>query len=206
MQIYHFAPVIVGLFRLWGRTLRFREYHSYVTLPREGEEKQSLIVALWHDELFPLVYLHRNNGFVAMISSSKDGEILARAMERLGYATVRGSSSRQGLKALLTAFKEVTNKGNHVILTVDGPRGPRHEAKAGAIFLASKAQVPILPVRVRMSRTKVFEKAWDRFQLPFPFARCEVTYGEPYMVPPTLKGASLLREQEHLTAVLEALV
>jgi hypothetical protein len=169
------------------------------------EQGQSIIFALWHDELFPLTYLHRNEGVVAVVSSSKDGEILARVMERLGFGTVRGSSSRKGLKALLAALKEVRTKGRHVVLTVDGPRGPRHQAKPGAVFLASKAGVPILPVRVRISRAKIFEKAWDRFQLPLPFARCEAIYGEPYQVPEKLDASSLAAEQDRLTKKLEAL-
>jgi hypothetical protein len=106
---------------------------------------------------------------------------------------------------MLAALKEVRTKGRHVVLTVDGPRGPRHQAKPGAVFLASKAGVPILPVRVRISRAKIFEKAWDKFQLPLPFARCEAIYGEPYQVPEKLDASTLAAEQDRLTAKLEAL-
>jgi hypothetical protein len=204
MQLYHLAPVVSGLFKLWGSTLRFSRT-NYQAMTSMEEQGQSIIFALWHDELFPLTYLHRNEGVVAVVSSSKDGEILARVMERLGFGTVRGSSSRKGLKALLAALKEVRTKGRHVVLTVDGPRGPRHQAKPGAVFLASKAGVPILPVRVRISRAKIFEKAWDRFQLPLPFARCEAIYGEPYQVPEKLDASSLAAEQDRLTKKLEAL-
>jgi hypothetical protein len=196
--------VVSGLFKLWGSTLRFSRT-NYQAMTSMEEQGQSIIFALWHDELFPLTYLHRNEGVVAVVSSSKDGEILARVMERLGFGTVRGSSSRKGLKALLAALKEVRTKGRHVVLTVDGPRGPRHQAKPGAVFLASKAGVPILPVRVRISRAKIFEKAWDRFQLPLPFARCEAIYGEPYQVPEKLDASSLAAEQDRLTKKLEAL-
>ena len=204
MQLYHLAPVVSGLFRLWGSTLRFSRV-NYQAMTSMEEQGRSMIFALWHDELFPLTYLHRNEGVVAVVSSSKDGEILARVMEGLGYGTVRGSSSRKGLKALLAAMKEVRTKGRHVVLTVDGPRGPRHQAKPGAIFLASKAQVPIMPVRVRISRAKVFDKAWDKFQLPMPFARCEAIYGEPYMVPAKLNASTMAGEQERLAAALESL-
>ncbi|WP_462324990.1 lysophospholipid acyltransferase family protein [Desulfoplanes sp.] len=205
MQLYHLAPVVSGLFRLWGSTLRFSRV-NYQAMTSMEEQGQSMIFALWHDELFPLTYLHRNEGVVAVVSSSKDGEILAKVMERLGYGTVRGSSSRKGLKALLAALKEVRTGGRNVVLTVDGPRGPRHQAKPGAIFLASKAQVPIMPVRIRISRAKVFHKAWDKFQLPLPLARCEAVYGEPYMVPETLNASTMAGEEERLTATLESLV
>jgi len=205
MHCFHLAPVVSGLFRLWGSTLRFTRV-NYEAMTSRTQQGQSMIFALWHDELFPLTYLHKNEGVVAVVSSSKDGEILARVMERLGYGTVRGSSSRKGLKALLAALKEVQVKGHHVVLTVDGPRGPRHQAKPGAIFLASKAQVPIMPVRVRISHAKVFHKAWDRFQLPLPGARCEAVYGEPYMVPPKLNASILAEEQQRLTTILEGMV
>jgi lysophospholipid acyltransferase (LPLAT)-like uncharacterized protein len=196
--------VVSGLFKLWGSTLRFSRT-NYQAMTSMEEQGQSIIFALWHDELFPLTYLHRNEGVVAVVSSSKDGELLARVMEGLGFGTVRGSSSRKGLKAMLAALKEVRTKGRHVVLTVDGPRGPRHQAKPGAVFLASKAGVPILPVRVRISRAKIFEKAWDKFQLPLPFARCEAIYGEPYQVPEKLDASTLAAEQDRLTAKLEAL-
>jgi hypothetical protein len=204
MQLYHLAPLVSGLFSLWGSTLRFSRT-NYQAMTSMEEQGQSMIFALWHDELFPLTYLHRHEGVVAVVSSSKDGEILARVMERLGFGTVRGSSSRKGLKALLAALKEVRTKGRHVVLTVDGPRGPRHQAKPGAVFLASKAGVPIMPVRVRISRVKIFEKAWDRFQLPLPFARCEAIYGEPYRVPEKLDASTLAAEQARLTEKLESL-
>jgi lysophospholipid acyltransferase (LPLAT)-like uncharacterized protein len=205
MHCFHLAPVVSGLFRLWGSTLRFTRVNHQAMTSRT-QQGQSMIFALWHDELFPLTYLHRNEGVVAVVSSSKDGEILARVMKRHGYGTVRGSSSRKGLKALLAALREVKVKGHHVVLTVDGPRGPRHEAKPGAIFLASKAQVPIMPVRVRISHAKVFHKAWDRFQLPLPGARCKAIYGEPYMVPARLTASILAREQQRLTDMLEGMV
>ncbi len=205
MHLYHLAPVISGLFKLWGMTLRFTRI-NYETITCRVEQGQGMIIALWHDELFPLVYLHRNESVAAMVSKSKDGELLARTLECLGYATVRGSSSRQGLKALIAGLKEIRSRGRHVVLTVDGPRGPRHIAKPGALFLASKARVPILPIRVRISRAKIFQKAWDKFQLPLPFARCEVIYGEPYMVPEALDTSILAIEQERLTTMLESLI
>ncbi|MDD2220049.1 MAG: lysophospholipid acyltransferase family protein [Desulfoplanes sp.] len=204
MQLYHLAPLLTGLFRLWGRTLRFTRINYQAMTSREAKG-ESLIFAIWHDELFAPTYLHRDEGIVAVVSSSKDGEILARVMQRLGYGLARGSSSRQGLKAMLCAMKEVRSHGRHVVLTVDGPRGPRHEAKAGAIYLASKANVPLIPVRIRISRAKIFYKAWDRFQLPFPGARCEIIYGEPYHVPEKLDGATLKKEQERLTRALNDL-
>lgn len=201
MKIYHLAPLITGIFRLWGRTLRFTRtnYQAILTCQEKGE---SLIFAIWHDELFPPTYLHRDEGVVAVVSSSKDGEILARVMQRLGYGLARGSSSRQGLKAMLSAMKQVRSHGRHAVLTVDGPRGPRHQAKAGAVYLASKAKVPLVPVRIRISRAKIFHKAWDRFQLPLPGARCEIIYGQPYSVPETLDGITLKKEQERLTRAL----
>ncbi len=208
MKLYHLAPFVTGLFRIWGKTLRFTRINHQAMTSRE-KQGESLVFAIWHDELFPLTYLHRDEGVVAVVSSSNDGEILARVMQRLGYGMARGSSSRQGLRALLKAMKQIGSRerpsGRHVVLTVDGPRGPRHQAKPGAIYLASKAGIPIMPVRVRISRAKIFTKAWDRFQLPLPGARCDVIYGEPYRVPEKLDTCTLKKEQERLTDILNAL-
>ena len=207
MKLYHLAPLVTGLFRVWGKTLRFTRINHQAMTSREARG-ESLVFAIWHDELFAPTYLHRDEGVVAVVSSSNDGEILARVMQRLGYGMARGSSSRQGLRALLNAMKQIASgsNGRHVVLTVDGPRGPRHQAKPGAIYIASKAGIPIMPVRVRVNRAKIFTKAWDRFKLPLPGARCEVIYGEPYNVPQKMDSSTLKKEQERLTKILNEMV
>jgi lysophospholipid acyltransferase (LPLAT)-like uncharacterized protein len=127
-------------------------------------------------------------------------------LESFGFLTVRGSSSRGGMRALVAARKLMDEQGVGIIFTVDGPRGPRHKVKPGAVFLARLAGSPIVPVRVVMSRAKVFHRAWDKFQLPLPFSKCTIIYGDPVIVPDLGDNpADMQRQCEHLERIMESL-
>ncbi|MFO7803764.1 MAG: lysophospholipid acyltransferase family protein [Desulfovermiculus sp.] len=183
--------------RLWSRTLRYSRI-GFETI-EEARSNGPLIFALWHDELFSPCYLHRDEGIVAVVSSSKDGEILAQVLSRLGFQLARGSSSRNGTQAVRQVLNIMRSTGSDAVLTVDGPRGPRHQVKEGAVYLAAKSGLPVVPVRVHMHPVKRFHKAWDRFQLPLPGARCIVYYGQPYTLDPEKINSRLLfRERERL--------
>lgn len=183
--------------RLWSRTLRYSRIGFEVI--EEARSKGPVIFALWHDELFSPCYLHRDEGVVAVVSSSKDGEILAQVLTRLGFQLARGSSSRNGTQAVRQVLHIMRSAGSDAVLTVDGPRGPRHQVKEGAVYLAAKSGMPVVPVRVHMHPVKRFHKAWDRFQLPLPGARCIVSYGRPYTLDPEkINSHLLLRERERL--------
>lgn len=136
---------------------------------------------LWHDELFPLMRVKRQLDIVTVVSPSYDGELLTRVLNKLGLRTVRGSSSRGGVGALLGAAKMMDKDNIHACVTVDGPRGPRHKAKTGALFLAHHADAHVMPVRIIMKKSFCFG-SWDRFQLPLPFSRVLVRFGEPWKV------------------------
>ncbi|NLW81590.1 MAG: lysophospholipid acyltransferase family protein [Desulfovibrionales bacterium] len=144
-----------------------------------GLRAQRPVVILWHDEIFPLIPFHEGESMACVVSQSRDGELLAEVLRRFGFLTVRGSSSRGGMRALVAAKRVMDEKGVGIIFTVDGPRGPRHKVKPGAIFLASHAGSPIVPVRAVMGRAKIFHRAWDKFQLPWPFSTCTIIYGTP---------------------------
>ncbi|MBO4316813.1 MAG: lysophospholipid acyltransferase family protein [Mailhella sp.] len=166
------------LMRLWYATLRVR-----VETPEMQallyEKKESYILTIWHDELLPLPALMTKDGnFVCMVSASGDGEILSRFLERLGGRTVRGSSHRGGLRALLQAAHILKNEKANVCITVDGPAGPPHKIKDGVFFLAGKSGAKIMPVRLRMAPV-IKLKTWDRFQIPLPFATVKVAAGMP---------------------------
>ena len=162
------APVY-WLYRLWCRSLRYTEINR-AAIENTTDQGRPVVLSLWHDELFPLIYLKRRLNIIALVSQSDDGDLLAGVLERMGLETARGSSSRGGVKALLAAARRMRESGICGCVTVDGPRGPRHEVKEGAIFLAARADAPIVPIRLFMERRKVF-KSWDRFQLPLPFSR-----------------------------------
>lgn len=196
-----FAPLISVLYRLWIRSIRFTcvgDEPGFRALIKSG---QPVVIALFHGEIFPVTgFGHRvTDNLVTFVSQSKDGEVIARVLERLGHATVRGSSSRGGVRALLQAKRIMEREGRMGVFTVDGPRGPRHKAKGGVIFLAQRAGAKIVPIRGYPNRAKVFDKSWDKFVLPMPFTRCVIHIGEPFMVTDeTLDEPVLKGEQERL--------
>jgi hypothetical protein len=194
-----------GLLRLWSRTLRYRQV-GYAAI-RELRARQRCVFTLWHDEMFAPCYLHRDEGLIAVVSPSGDGDLAAGILANMGYNLSRGSSSKGGMRALRQALTLIRSLDRDAVLTVDGPRGPRHQVKEGAIYIASRAGIPLVPVRVRLSWAKRFHKAWDRFQLPLPGSRCEIVYGEPYALQGGRLDASRLEsERERLQARMEGLL
>ena len=196
-----FAPLFSVLFRLWIRTIRFKCVGDKDGFIRLNENGQPIIIALWHGEIFPVTGFGNRltSHLVTFVSQSKDGEVIARVLERLGHVTVRGSSSKGGVRALLKAKRIMEREKRMGVFTVDGPRGPRHKAKGGVIFLAQRAEARIVPFRAYPDRAKVFDKSWDKFMLPLPFSRCTVYIGAPFEVTKdTLDEATLKREQERL--------
>ena len=190
------------LYRVWARTLTYEQVgYSAVGAYRS---RGHVVFALWHDELFAPCHLHRDEGIIALVSASRDGEFLARILARMGYNISRGSSSRSGVRALKGAIDLMHRLGKDAVVTVDGPKGPRHQVKDGALYLAYKANAWIVPARVCSSRVKRFERAWDRFQLPLPGARCRVLYGTPYRVE-RLRSTTVSEERQRLQNALEEL-
>ena len=202
-----FAPLIAGIFKLWTKTIRFElrgDHHRFKNMLDTG---QSMVLALWHGEIFPATAL----GYVlkarpvTFVSQSKDGETIARVIERLGHVTVRGSSTRGGVKALLQATRIMDREKRIAVFTVDGPRGPRHQAKDGVIFLAQRAKAKIIPARAYPNKATTVN-SWDKFVLPWPFTRCPVYFGEPMEVTgEKLTKDVLAREKARLEERLTAL-
>ncbi len=199
------APLVGVGYRLWCASLRYTQINREASLPYV-QKGMPLVFALWHDELFALPYRRDGWPIFTVVSRSQDGEYLARLLQSLDLGTVRGSSSRGGLGALLKAARLMREARQHACITVDGPRGPRHEVKDGAIFLAHHVPAHIVPVRLHASRAKRFN-SWDRFQLPWPFARMRVVFADPYRVEAEeLTPEVLERERTILKEKLEGLV
>lgn len=203
-----FTPFISWVFKLWAKTLRFEAVGESEAFFQMHEQGQPVVLALWHGELFSITAFGCtvDYSFAALVSQSKDGEIIARVLEDLGHATVRGSSSRGGVKALVQAVRGMANKTRVIAFTMDGPRGPRHKAKDGVIFLAKHAGAKIVPLRAYPKKKKVFEKSWDKFVLPMPFSRCPIYFGEPMEITADdLDKDTMKRERERLEKVMQAL-
>lgn len=135
---------------------------------------EPLIYAIWHGQLLPLLFAHRGQGIFALISEHRDGEIIARIVERLGFRTIRGSTSRGAARALVSIVGEL-RAGHRIAITPDGPRGPAREFAPGALIAAQRAGAPIVAVAMHASRAWQL-KSWDRFTIPKPFARVVVAY------------------------------
>jgi lysophospholipid acyltransferase (LPLAT)-like uncharacterized protein len=155
--------------------------------------------AFWHGQMLPLVWQHRDEGVAILVSSHRDGEIIARIIHRFGFRTVRGSSSRGAGRALLGLVREL-QAGREVAVTPDGPRGPARRFAAGAIVAAQRAAAPVIPVSAHASRAWRLG-SWDRFMIPKPFARVTVAYG-----PPTLVAAPTARDAAGEAGRFEALL
>ena len=175
----------VPAIRLLARTWRIRT---------EQEERWRGLVAagrahvylLWHEALLPLLWHHRNQGVVIVVSEAREGQYLADLGTVLGYRLVRGSSTRGGSRALLGAVREL-QAGHSVAFTPDGPRGPRRELKPGVVAAAQRAGAAIIPVHAEASRAWRLH-SWDRFMIPKPAARVTVRYGRPFEVAPGESG------------------
>jgi hypothetical protein len=147
---------------------------------------QPAIWVMWHAHFLPLLWLHRHDGTTLLISGHRDGERFARVASRLGYRTVRGSSTRGGASALLRLIRSL-REGAQVAIAADGPRGPRERAKPGAVAAALSTGAPIIPVAVS-ARPAWRLASWDGFLLPAPWARVRVAYGAPLRFTPRDRG------------------
>lgn len=177
----HLSPIIAGVFKLWSRSMRYESHGDWQTMLELNKAGQPIVIALWHGEIFPITsFAHTvSSHLVTFVSQSKDGEIISRVLDRLGHTTVRGSSTRGGVKALLHAKRVMEKENRMAVFTIDGPKGPIHKAKDGVIFLAQRANAKIIPIRAFPEKKKVFDKSWDKFVLPYPFSRCPIYIGDP---------------------------
>jgi hypothetical protein len=168
-----------GLLRLLTRTTRRRdvgrEYPE--ALLARGERA---IAAFWHGRLLLMPFVFLPHVASVLISQHRDGELIARTAERLGYPVVRGSATRGGVRAFREML-EILAGGGHVAITPDGPRGPARRVKPGVIELSRLSGMPILPVAFGASPALRL-RSWDEFLVPYPFARVVYVWGEPLRV------------------------
>lgn len=143
--------------------------------------KGPAIVVFWHGEMLPIWYSFRKDHPMAIVSSSKDGSLLSRWLQDIGFALIRGSSSQGGREVLAKMIDAV--KTGPVLITPDGPRGPAMQAKLGALIASQRTGIPITMARMRATPSKVFTKSWDAFVLPLPFAKVSITMSDPFLVP-----------------------
>ncbi|MFO7712828.1 lysophospholipid acyltransferase family protein [Desulfosarcina sp.] len=173
----------VGLLfvRLLSRTYRYRlvdREHEQRVLDAHG----TVVYASWHQRFFPgITFFATRKPIAIMISQSRDGEMIARVVDILGWRAVRGSSSKGSLRAL-KELHALTRQGYRVGHIVDGPQGPFGVIKPGLLSIAQFSGAPILPVILSAQRCWVFS-SWDRFMVPKPFSKIFVRFAPPIVIP-----------------------
>jgi len=182
--------------RLIGPTLRV--CISCEEGAQETLGQRPLIVSFWHSCMIPATYICRNMGVRVMSSYSYDGEYMGRIIHKFGFVAVKGSSSRNAVRALL-GLRRALEDGWTVAFTLDGPRGPRRKVKPGPVALARSSRVPLSMFHAAVDRAWVLN-SWDRMMIPMPFSRVLVRFGKLIPVP---SGASD-EDVERYTAELQA--
>jgi lysophospholipid acyltransferase (LPLAT)-like uncharacterized protein len=195
-----------GLYRLWARTLRLQveDPNGVAALVRD----RPVIFAIWHNRLLmlPRVFdpCFPTRQSYGLISASRDGDLIATFIERSGYGTIRGSSSRKGVIALRQLVDTLAADGN-VLVTPDGPRGPVYQVSQGVVFLAQKSGAPVVPIHMEYSKCWRL-KSWDRFVVPWPFAKLRAIFGAPLTIPPIESAEQFEAEQLRLQNAMMSLV
>jgi hypothetical protein len=166
---------------LVGSTLRW-EVKGWQNLEDIWNSGRRLILAFWHGRIFMATYYFRNRGIVVMTSRNRDGEYIARVIQRFGYGVARGSSTRGSHGATVETLRAL-QAGKDAGFTMDGPRGPRYVAKPGAAYIARKSGYPVVPFVVSVDKKWIL-RSWDHFQVPKPFSRAVILIGSPIYVEP----------------------
>jgi hypothetical protein len=186
--------------RLWFSTIRLRWYGGRHIHP-DPCKRGNAIYVFWHQRLLAFAYTHARFGARVLISQSRDGEIIARIAERLGFVAIRGSSRRGGSEAVRTLLEEASG-GHDFGITPDGPTGPPGTFKVGPVYLASQSGLPIVPITVTYHRFWRLN-SWDGFQLPWPFTWGVIHTGAPVSVPPGLDASGIESWRLRLEATLQ---
>ncbi|MEI7864111.1 MAG: lysophospholipid acyltransferase family protein [Chthoniobacterales bacterium] len=195
-----------GILRALFTTLRIKiiDPADFMESPPPGP----VIYAFWHNRILAITaaflrsYPPGRCGVKVLTSASKDGMWLGALASRLGMGSVRGSSSRRGATAMRELLEEVA-KGYDIAITPDGPRGPRYALGPGMIYLAQKAQIPIVPVHAKFGRCWQL-RTWDGFCIPQPFSRVEVKADKPLHLPLDLPEEAFEAQRRKIESVLRA--
>jgi hypothetical protein len=182
--------------RLLGPTLRVSV--SYEDGAQKTLDERPLVASFWHSCMIPATYIFRDMGIRVMSSYSYDGEYMGRIIKRFGFVAVKGSSSRNPVRALL-GLRRALDEGWTVAFTLDGPRGPRHKVKPGPAGLAKSSGLAMTTFHAAVENAWVLN-SWDRMMIPRPFSRVLVRVGKLIHVPTEASDADL----EHYTAELQS--
>lgn len=176
------------LLRLWFATCRVR-VHDEKNFRNPKLTGKPIIASFWHYSLLFQLYFMRGQKATVMVSASRDGEYIARLAGHFGFQAARGSRNHKGVEGLKTLFRAV-RAGTSCALVADGSQGPPLVAQPGAILLASRSGLPIVPMMWSADRYFTV-RSWDRTAIPKPFSRIDFAFGEPLEVPSGLSGEGI---------------
>lgn len=185
--------------RLLGPTLRIAV--SYEEGAQQGLDVRPLIASFWHSCMIPASYIFRDMGIRVMSSFSYDGEYMGRIIRKFGFVAVKGSSSRNPVRALL-GLRRALEQGWTVAFTLDGPRGPRHKVKPGPVALARSSGLAMTTFYAAVDKGWTLN-SWDKMVIPRPFSRVLVRVGKLIPVPQEASDEDLARYNEELQATLD---
>jgi hypothetical protein len=207
---YGFLVAMLRLFLglLWA-SCRVRVVRGAEHLEAARRAGTPAVIVYWHQMQVFCAWLLRRQARAGMklavlTSPSVSGEVPAAIITAWGMQPLRGSSTRSSGEALRDMYNVVNADGNSLVLTADGPKGPRHEFKPGAILVAKMARVPVIPMAYAASPCKRWN-SWDEFMLPLPFSRVAIVVGEPWQVPAGFAMADLPKAARELEERLKAL-
>jgi len=160
--------------------VQYEDPHDAKIVFPEIPNSSPVIYAFFHQHEFNLMPYFMDKSIMAIVSNSKDGSMLAGAMEFLGFLTARGSSHRGGNEAFYKSL-EFLKKNYSVCVAVDGPKGPIFKVKHGAVTLSQRSSIPIVPISARPHAAHQFKKSWEQSYLPYPFSKIDVYIGKVKM-------------------------
>ena len=161
----------------WSYRVSFADGSHPIDL-KTKHPKNAYVFGHWHGDELALIGYCRKSKFLTLSSQSKDGSIMAAALKVMGFAVARGSSSRGGMRGLVSMIRMVRNEPFFVSFAVDGPTGPRHKAKPGVHLFASKTGLPLYQCVVQCDRKWTLHKTWNKTYIPKPFARIYLYFYE----------------------------
>jgi lysophospholipid acyltransferase (LPLAT)-like uncharacterized protein len=193
---------VAWLMRIWFSTCRVKVYNEEQF--REAYEAGEVIIAsFWHYTIIYTFYFLREYQATVMVSASDDGDYIAALARNFGFGTARGSSNRKGVAALKKLLR-IIRKGENCAMVADGSQGPAKVAQAGAVLLASRTGVPLVPMTWAASSCFTIH-SWDRTAIPLPFSRIDYYFGEFLHVPAGVKGDEVEKYRSRLEEQLNSL-
>ena len=204
IQIPMIGWIVWAVIRILGPTLRFEVLGGQQAGRDYRPDQPPNVYAFWHRCIIAGAWYFRNRNAVLMNTTNFDGQWTRRVIERLGYQTAQGSSTRGGLRGLAVMAKRL-DEGLDAAFTIDGPRGPRYIAKPGPVMLARRTGRPIILFHAGLERCWTLKKTWDLFQIPKPFTRAVIVIAPPLAVDVDADREMVEEKHREMQKILERL-